>query len=146
MKHKVRLSGRSCLLVSVVVIIFILGSFLAVARSPMFGAEGADILRSIFGEKFVAYLETVVFEVQDHVTHWEYSLGWIKPSIPQQYQSTPFGWIPASTTSVNPAVLTPEPPMTKTVTSTVQPERSKYKSSASSNFPNPASRPIADAD
>lgn len=53
-----------------------------VYASPQAGAEGADFLRNILGNKPVADLEGVVFTVQDDIHQLLYKLGRATPSAP----------------------------------------------------------------
>jgi hypothetical protein len=71
-----------CLALIAIVVLGVGGIFLAVNQSPAFAAQGADVLRGIFGDKFVARLEMLVFQVQDRTKKWEYGLGLKKPAVP----------------------------------------------------------------
>jgi hypothetical protein len=51
-----------------------------VSKFPSVGAEGADWLRGIIGDKAVAGLEMVVFQAQDVVQRWKYQLGIDNPA------------------------------------------------------------------
>jgi hypothetical protein len=58
-----------------------IGGYVAIDLRPSLGAEGANMLRGVFGSEAVARLEDAVFQVQDAVRQWEYRLG-VKPAVP----------------------------------------------------------------
>jgi len=51
-----------------------IGGYIAIDLRPSLGAQGADVLRKVVGDPSVAWLEGAVFQVQDTVHQWEYSL------------------------------------------------------------------------
>lgn len=53
--------------------------FIIISIYPPLGTEGADILRSIIGDKAVAGVEMVFFQVQDVLERWKYQLGMVDP-------------------------------------------------------------------
>lgn len=63
------------------------GVIYAVDISPAVGAQAAETLRGWVGDPAVAFMEDTYFSLQDAVTQWQYSIGWIKPSSP--WASTP---------------------------------------------------------
>lgn len=65
---------------------------------PSLGSQGAQVLRQIFGNPFVAELEMFVFGAQDRLKSWEYALGLADPVAP---------WLPP--TQAAPAIRTPTP-------------------------------------
>jgi hypothetical protein len=76
---------RSCvLLISIGAIIFFIltGLYTFVNRWPKFGAQGADLLRSVVGNQAVAKLEMMLFQTQDTLQSWEFTLGLKKPEAP----------------------------------------------------------------
>ncbi len=54
--------------------------FMVISKYPSVGAEGADWLRDIIGDKTVAGLEMVVFQVQDVFQMRKYQLGILDPA------------------------------------------------------------------
>jgi hypothetical protein len=62
----------------------ILGLLIFLANQPGFVANGADVLRSIIGDKAVANLETGLFQIQDKVQQTKYKAGLLSPSNPWQ--------------------------------------------------------------
>lgn len=50
--------------------------------NPQFGANGADFLRGIFGDEFVAQLETIVYSTKDKVEQVEFNAGIKKADAP----------------------------------------------------------------
>ena len=76
-------TGRSFLrwggIAAAALVVVIILLFVVVSLWPGVGAQGADLLRGIIGDKAVARLEMVMFQVQDTVTHWKYDLGLEKP-------------------------------------------------------------------
>jgi hypothetical protein len=85
---------------------------------PSVGAQGADFLRTIFGNKPVAYLEELVFKVQDTIQQIEYRLGKTTPSAPWQIAAVTGTPIPLPTLTPT-LTLTPTPP--DTLATTLQP-------------------------
>ena len=71
------------------------GMILATQVYPGLGAEGADLLRGVFGDEIVARIETVLFKTEDTVKGLEYRAGLKKPQAP---------W------AVAPSGITPPPP------------------------------------
>lgn len=67
--------------IKVLVIIAIFG-FSILNRFPSLGAQGADSLRKLFGDRTVAILENTVYQSQDAVTKWAYQSFEMKPSSP----------------------------------------------------------------
>jgi hypothetical protein len=103
----------------VFVLLLLLILFLVVGNYPSIGAEGAEILRGVIGDKAVAGLETVVFQVQDIIQMWKYQLGLVNPAEDNPLISA----VSASPTSPpgtnTPARITPTPSLAVTVS--VQP-------------------------
>ncbi len=75
-------------MVAAVLVLIFVALFLVVSLFPGVGAQGADLLRGVIGDKAVASLEMVIFQVQDTVNRWTYDLGLQKPSI---------AWAPVAT-------------------------------------------------
>ena len=75
---------RSCLAI-LLVGLFVVDEIVAtVSLSPQLAAQGADLLRPLIGPKSVAYLEEIVFKIQDTVNQLEFKLGQKTPSAPWQ--------------------------------------------------------------
>ena len=92
------------------------GLFAGTSIWPSLGSQGAQVLRQIFGNPFVAELEMFVFGVQDTLKSWEYALGLANPVAP---------WI-APEEDAAPFVQTPTPGRVRTSpTATVKPLESK---------------------
>jgi hypothetical protein len=90
-----------------------------VNTNPYLGAEGADWLRGIIGDKAVAGLEMLVFQVQDDLQKLKYSLGMGNPA-------GDYGAFPTSTAIPTLALKTNTPylhplTMTPTLTGTLEP-------------------------
>jgi hypothetical protein len=79
-----------------------IGGYVAIDIRPSLGAQGANVLRSVFGAQAVARLEDAVFQVQDAVHQWEYRLG-VKPVVPW---ISALAIIPSPSTSLIPATPT----------------------------------------
>jgi hypothetical protein len=60
----------------------LLGGLAALNEWPVLGAEGADLLRPILGDRGVAALEAGVFTIQDTLHQWAYHLGLASPIAP----------------------------------------------------------------
>jgi Phosphodiester glycosidase len=102
--------------------LFVVAAILAtVSLSPRLGAQGADLLRNLIGAKPVAYLEEIVFKIQDTVNQLEFKLGRKTPSAPWQVSAVTEN--PPSSTSTPtvslPPTQTPQP--TQAGTSTPMP-------------------------
>ncbi len=120
---------RGCLVFGLVglitIILVICGLLAAVSLKPAYAAEGADLLRSIFGDEAVAKLEQAVFQVQDTFQRVQYNLGvkrveapWqsgTKPAVLQINTPRPVSTTPTpprsigTTTGVSAKALTPTP-------------------------------------
>lgn len=59
-----------------------IGAVAAVTVLPAAGAQGAEALRGLVGDRAVAQLETVVFRIQDSLRQWAYQHGGARPSSP----------------------------------------------------------------
>lgn len=94
-------------LIGLVVVIGFAG-IAAVTVLPAAGAQGAEVLRHIVGDRAVAQLETLVYQVQDSVHQWAYQHG-ARPASP---------WVamPAATSQASP---TPLPLVTKPQTGAI---------------------------
>ncbi len=95
-------SGIACGVCLGLLILF----FISIQTWPAFGAQGADFLRGILGDRPVAVLEMDVNQVQDTIQKLKYQLGLEKPV-------SPWAVLPASTQA-----LAPSTPLTETVTLT----------------------------
>jgi len=63
-------------------IALLLLSFLALNTWPVLGAQGADLLRNLIGDKAVAGMEMKFNQIQDDFHKFEYQLGLKKPAAP----------------------------------------------------------------
>jgi hypothetical protein len=75
---------RSCLAIILASIIVLAGIVATVSLSPRLGAQGADLIRTLVGAKPAAYLEEIVFIIQDTVNQIEFKLGRKTPLTPWQ--------------------------------------------------------------
>jgi hypothetical protein len=110
--------------IGLVGVLILAGMLAAASVWPSLGAQGADILRGMIGDKAVARLEMEVYQVQDTLQKWKYDLGWATPAAPwgntplSGLVSTPTG-IPRlsrtanmTPTAVSPQEVTPVPTAT----------------------------------
>ncbi len=75
-KLSIRRSGRIAL--AAVLAALLLGgglAFVSLSALPQIGAQGADVLRKIFGDRAVAQLETFVYTTEDQIEQALYKLG-----------------------------------------------------------------------
>jgi hypothetical protein len=79
---------RGLLVLAGLILIVLVGLYLAATVFPALGAQGSDALRSVIGDQAVAQLETWIFQVQDSIHQTEYSLGLNKPASPWQDPNT----------------------------------------------------------
>ncbi|MBI4630550.1 MAG: hypothetical protein HY740_02335 [Chloroflexi bacterium] len=78
-------SKRIVIMLGIVVgVLFLLGggTLYAISEKPELGARIADVLRKTIGNEPVAYLETMMFAVQDNVRQWEYQVAGKKAASP----------------------------------------------------------------
>ena len=122
MKQKARESSplkltprRGLLIFAAFIIMIGVGLYLAATAFPSIGAQGADTLRAVIGDKAVAQLETWIFQVQDGIHQVKYGLGIEKVSSPWQMSSaTPMQ--PAATAApTETPTITPSPLPTATL-------------------------------
>ena len=66
--------------VATVGILLILIAFALISVYPPIGAEGADVLRDIIGDKAVAGVEMFFFRTQDVFNRWKYQWGFEEPA------------------------------------------------------------------
>lgn len=69
-------------LVLIAILISCVGTIMVVEIRPSIGAEIAKHMRNLFGPRVVAQAETIVFQLQDTVKHWQYEHGLRRPEIP----------------------------------------------------------------
>ena len=98
-RRKVR---RLFLTLGLVLVAGIVVTTAVVTLWPSAGAQGADFLRSILGNKPVAYLEELVFNVQDTITQIEYRLGKATPAAPWQMAAVTNSPLPTLTLTFTP--------------------------------------------
>ena len=113
MMRKLNLRGviRACL---VLLLAGLVGGVVIVATislSPRLGAQAADLIRNVFGPQPVAYLEDIVFKIQDSVNQIEFKLGRKAPAVPWQVAAVtvPPASASATPTLVFPPTQTPQP-------------------------------------
>jgi hypothetical protein len=102
-----------------VLLILFLVLFILINTNPYLGAEGADWLRGIIGDKAVAGLEMFVFQIQDDFQKVKYNLGFRNPA-------SDYGAFPSATASPTQAAKRRTPPVLlatipPTITGTFQP-------------------------
>ena len=79
------------------------------AKDRNSGAQIADVLRSVLGDKSVASLETFVFQVQDNVRKLEYQVTGKKPASPWSLTPIPTQIIVAVAPTLAETTPTPSP-------------------------------------
>lgn len=89
------------------------GMYYAVKVKPEIGAQAAQVLRAIVGDKAVANLETFVFDMQDNARKFQYEIMGKKAESP--WVLTPMPTPIVELTPTQPAV-TPNPLLTPTAT------------------------------
>jgi len=94
-------------------VVTLAGLFAALTIWPSLGAQGADMLRGVIGDKAVAGLEMEIYQLQDTLQKWRYDLGWATPAVP--WGNTPFPG-PVSTVTSTPGLS-----VTATILSTAAP-------------------------
>mgnify|MGYP001593701484 FL=1 len=85
------------------------GTSYAISQRPELGAQIADVLRSVLGDKSVASLETFVFQVQDNVRKLEYQVTGKKPASPWSLTPIPTQIIVAVAPTLAETTPTPSP-------------------------------------
>lgn len=97
---------------------------MVVSLWPAAGAQGADLLRAVFGDQAVAQLEMIVFRGQDAVQQAKFKLGLAQPAVPWQVTTTaataPAAVIQAPTATLKPTCTLPA--SINPATSTASPE------------------------
>jgi len=77
------------LLIAGAILIFLLtctaGLYLSISLWPSLGAQGADVLRSIVGDKPVALLEMIYLRAGDEIQQLEYKLGITEAEAPWEF-------------------------------------------------------------
>jgi hypothetical protein len=96
------------------VVIMLSGSITSytVSQRPELGAQIADVLRAVFGDKTVATIETLIFQVQDNARKLEYQVTGRQPVSP--WVLTP---VPSQIVEVTPSLpaATPNPSQPKPI-------------------------------
>ena len=109
---------RGCLIFGLVglttLFLGICGVFAAVSFKPALAAQGADLLRSVFGDEAVAKLEQAVFGVQDTIQHVEYNLGVKRAEAPWQAATKPEALEIKTPRPLSPTPTAPRPTETPT--------------------------------
>jgi hypothetical protein len=99
---------RWAVIISGVCIGLLILSFITLEIWPAIGAQGADILRSIIGDKAVAGLEMQVNQVQDGFQKLKYEFGLDTPGAPWNTAQLPAQTQPPTTLSTETMTSTPE--------------------------------------
>ncbi len=78
---------RACISIGLLVALFILvvglaGTYVVIIQRPSLGAQGADMLRAVVGDRPVAEMEMLFFRAQDSVQQTQYKLGLSEPEAP----------------------------------------------------------------
>jgi hypothetical protein len=107
MRSKFHFRWKGCLIVPAALLALLVILYLSITAFPGFGAQGADFLRGIIGDKSTAQLEMFMFSVQDSIHQVEYQLGLVKASAPWQVASTAPIDLPLPTASTTPIPATP---------------------------------------
>ena len=122
---KRRLSFKGIFALLLLAILFsCLGTVVVVEVYPSFSAQVASRMREHIGPQAVAQIESVVFQVQDTVKHFQYQWGMEQAEAPWESNPSPlrptaFAQIPVEGTSLTPQPATPTPtPITVTETPT----------------------------
>ena len=125
--HPVLTWQRALLLFTALIVAAALCLYLAATAFPSIGAQGADSLRAIIGDKAVAQLETWIFQVQDNIQQVKYNLGIEKAASPWQLPSPAplvaavFQELPPSPTPTAEPSATPLPQATAAPSATAAP-------------------------
>ena len=107
---------RGFLIFISVILVVIIATVIVTSLSPSTGAQGADFLRSLLGPKPVAYLEEVVFKVQDTIAQIKYRLAGNTPAAPWQIVEIPGSPQPSTTPPTDTVTPTPFTEFTLTPT------------------------------
>lgn len=94
----------------------LVGLIAALYTWPSLGAQGADLLRAVFGDKAVAVLEAGVYRVQDTFQQWSYDLGWTSPVFPAGAPTPLARASIAPSLILTPTAAIPVPSLTVTLT------------------------------
>jgi len=119
-RRKSSILRRGCIGILLIVVMsaVVLGGLAAAAiKSPSFGAQGADFLRSIFGDQAVASLEMALFQVQDTLQQARYRAGLTTPEVPWQLPTAAAASLEKNpiTTPQSIAAVPSSPPVTDTM-------------------------------
>ncbi len=124
---------RGLAAVGILLVVAVLGLYLAAVAFPSIGANGADSLRAVIGDRAVAQLETWIFQAQDGYRQLKYSLGLEKAASPWQAPAAP---APAPT---------PEPSLTPAPTATPLPSPTPIPQATAAHSPTPTETPLPSA-
>jgi hypothetical protein len=111
--------------------------FIGIQTWPAFGAQGADFLRGIIGDKAVAGLEMDFNQAQDIVQNLKYQLGLDKPVAPWTTLPASLQTLVPTTTLIEPVISAPETQTPEPIQTTPTP--------AVLNPPEPTSAPAPPA-
>ena len=90
-----------------VLFVLLLLVFIGIQTWPAFGAQGADFLRGVIGDKAVAGLEMDFNQAQDTIQKMKYQLGLDKPVSPWTLPQASLPTSVPTTTPLEPVTLTP---------------------------------------
>jgi hypothetical protein len=76
---------------------------------PFIGAQVASQMRDLLGPRVVAQVETIVFQVQDTIKHWQYQYSGKQAEAPWRSAATPLELTPFAQAPIGEVSFTPEP-------------------------------------
>lgn len=85
------------------------GTVAVVEIWPSFGSQVANHMRNLIGPQAVAQIETIVFQAQDTVKHWQYQYTDKQAEVPWGTGAIPMELTPFAQVSIGGSSLTPEP-------------------------------------
>jgi hypothetical protein len=115
--------------VIIVVIVVLLAIMVMLSKWPIIGAHGADVLRTLFGDKTVAAMETGIYSTEDTIKQWADTIGFTPRAVARPVgliSVTPSSNLPAAPGQSASTVLTVAPwiPPALTPISTIKGEGS----------------------
>jgi len=100
---------RTLGLLALAILLSCLSTMVVVEIWPSFGAQAANGMRDLFGPRVVARLESIVFQVQDAVKHWQYQYSDKQVEAPWERRSNSLEMTPLAQVSSGEMSLTQEP-------------------------------------
>jgi Phosphodiester glycosidase len=139
MENKSSCLRRGCygfVIVALAAFLLSAGLLALISQRPELGAQGADRLRSLIGDRAVAALEMAVFQVQDGLHRLEYRAGIAAPVAP---------WMVSSATTTFPSpIQTPQIGVIPTLTPVQNLQTSGSSGKSTQPTPSQASQPPLD--